>query len=150
MSESFPIPDNALEKELLTHIKKHTRVSRNVHKEHEKTLSFGDRTADALARVGGSWAFILGFIGFLFIWILINSVVFWVRPYDPFPFIFLNLVLSCLAAIQAPIILMSQNRQAEHDRIQAEHDYQVNLKAELEIQALHDKIDKVLEQLSKQ
>ncbi|MEO0146727.1 MAG: DUF1003 domain-containing protein, partial [candidate division WOR-3 bacterium] len=92
----------------------------------------------------GSWAFIGTFIGVLFAWITLNSVVFLWRPFDPYPFILLNLILSCLAAIQAPIILMSQNRQEARDRLHLQHDYQVNLKAELEIRNLHEKLDHLL------
>lgn len=100
--------------------------------------------ADRLADFGGSWLFIGIFCGTLAIWIIMNSVVMLMKPFDPYPYIFLNLILSCLAAIQAPVILMSQNRQEARDRIQAEHDYRINLKAELEIRHLHEKIDHLL------
>lgn len=100
--------------------------------------------ADKIATFGGSWAFLICFGVFLLIWILINSVALLWRPLDPYPFIFLNLLLSCLAAVQAPIIMMSQNRQEAKDRIRSEHDYQVNLKAELEIRHLHEKVDHLL------
>lgn len=102
--------------------------------------SFGQRAADAVAAFGGSWHFILIFLGVLAVWMVVNALVL-LRPYDPYPFILLNLVLSCIAALQAPIIMMSQRRQEAKDRIRAENDYRVNLKAELEIRALHDKID---------
>ena len=101
----------------------------------------GARLADAIARVGGSWTFILASIAFLLFWIMANVWLLGRETFDPYPFVFLNLVLSMLAALQAPIIMMSQNRQAARDRIDAAHDYEVNLKAEIEIMALHDKLD---------
>ncbi|MBX3531100.1 MAG: DUF1003 domain-containing protein [Rhizobiaceae bacterium] len=107
----------------------------------DKTSGVGNRLADAIARVGGSWSFILGFLVFLAVWVVANAVLLGAETFDPYPFVFLNLVLSMLAAIQAPIIMMSQNRQAARDRRDAEHDYEVNLKAEIEIMALHEKMD---------
>ncbi len=118
-------------------------ISRNTNDALDEQLSFGDRLADAVARFGGSWKFILGFFGFLLVWTLANAVLLGRDAFDPYPFIFLNLMLSMLAAIQAPIIMMAQNRQAQHDRIDAAHDYEVNLKAEIEIMALHDKLDQL-------
>jgi uncharacterized membrane protein len=105
--------------------------------------SRADRIADAIARVGGSWTFILSFIAFLILWIGANAWLLSRDAFDPYPFIFLNLVLSMIAALQAPIIMMSQNRQAARDRIDAAHDYEVNLKAEIEIMALHEKLDEL-------
>jgi uncharacterized membrane protein len=105
--------------------------------------TFGERMADRVAEFGGSWTFILLFGAFLVAWALINSVILATRAFDPYPFIFLNLLLSMIAAIQAPIIMMSQNRQGKKDRENAEHDYQVNLKAELEIMGLHEKLDEM-------
>ncbi|MGN6468372.1 MAG: DUF1003 domain-containing protein [Rhizobiaceae bacterium] len=117
-------------------------VSRDTNEAYEKHLSFGDRLADSIARVGGSWRFIIGFCLFLAVWASSNLLL--ARDaFDPYPFIFLNLLLSMLAAIQAPVIMMSQNRQAEHDRLDAAHDYEVNLKSEIEIMALHDKLDQL-------
>jgi len=118
-------------------------VSRPVHREFETNLGIGQRLADRVAAVGGSWGFILGFFFFLVVWTGSNA---WLlaRPFDPYPFIFLNLMLSMLAAVQAPIIMMSQNRQAARDRVQASQDFKINLKAELEILALHDKLDRLL------
>jgi uncharacterized membrane protein len=104
----------------------------------------GQRLADRVATFGGSWRFIILFAAVLFLWIAVNSVALIFRPFDPYPFIFLNLVLSCLAALQAPVIMMSQIRQEARDRLHAMHDYQVNLKAELEIRHLHQKIDHLL------
>jgi uncharacterized membrane protein len=106
-----------------------------------KEASLGDRVADAIARVGGSWSFIIGFLVFLAIWTLANAWMLGRDTFDPYPFVFLNLVLSMIAALQAPVIMMSQNRQTERDRLEATHDYEVNLKAEIEIMALHEKID---------
>jgi uncharacterized membrane protein len=104
----------------------------------------GERLADRLAAFGGSWTFLVCFGLFLVIWIGVNSALLVVRPVDPFPYILLNLVLSCLAALQAPVIMMSQNRQEAKDRLRSQHDYQVNLKAELEIRHLHEKMDHLL------
>lgn len=118
-------------------------VSRNRNESYDRKQSVGDRVADAVARFGGSWAFILGFLGFLSIWTIANTILLTRDAFDPYPFIFLNLVLSMIAALQAPIIMMSQNRQSARDRLEAEHDYAVNLKAELEIMALHEKLDAI-------
>lgn len=122
------------------------RIARNVMREFDAQLTFGERLADRVAAVGGSWRFIGGFGFFLLVWMIINSVVLATRAFDPYPFILLNLILSCLAALQAPIIMMSQNRQAEIDRLQAQNDYEVNIKAELEILQLHEKINQLREQ----
>ena len=108
--------------------------------------SFGARVADQIARIGGSWTFIIGFILFLILWTAGNAWLLTQNAFDPYPFIFLNLVLSMVAALQAPVIMMSQNRQAERDRIAAAHDYEVNLKAEIEIMALHEKLDELRHQ----
>jgi len=133
-----------LEREVLQSIQDHELLARNVDAEFEQRWSFGERLADRIATFGGSWAFLICFGAFLALWIGLNTVVLVVRPPDPYPFILLNLVLSCLAAIQAPIIMMSQNRQEAKDRLRSQHDYQVNLKAELEIRHLHDKVDHLL------
>jgi uncharacterized membrane protein len=106
---------------------------------------FWEDLADRVARVGGSWSFIFGFLAVLVVWVLINSPLMKALGivFDPYPFIFLNLILSMLAAIQAPVIMMSQNRAAKKDRVEAEHDYAVNLRAELEILRLHDRLDAI-------
>jgi uncharacterized membrane protein len=122
-------------------LKEQETISKNINTEFERRLTFGERVADRVAEFGGSWRFIISFFFVLVAWIAINSIVLLLRPFDPYPFILLNLVLSCLAAIQAPIILMSQNREESKDRLRSEHDYRVNLKAELEIRALGEKID---------
>jgi len=117
-------------------------VTKIVEQEFAEHMSFGDRLADKVAHFGGSWAFILTFGGILVVWIFINSfLVLASRSFDPYPFILLNLVLSTLAALQAPVIMMSQNRQAEKDRLHAQQDYEINLMAEVEIRDLHDKLD---------
>ncbi len=116
-------------------------VSHDVERESLSTESFGARAADRIASFGGSWAFLGLFGAFLSVWILFN--VEQPKPFDPYPFILMNLILSCIAAVQAPVILMSQNRQAEKDRLHAHADYEVNLKAEMEILALHEKMDEL-------
>jgi uncharacterized membrane protein len=120
----------------------------------EERETLGDRVADAVAKFGGSWAFMFTFGGILFVWILLNTIVLIFRtqsgePFDPYPFILLNLVLSMLAAIQAPVIMMSQNRQDAKDRIRSELDYQVNLKSELGIMQLHEKFDELRREILK-
>jgi uncharacterized membrane protein len=137
------------ERRVIAHIAARHHVARNVNTQMDETRSAGQTAADALARWCGSWTFVLGFALFLGVWALVNTIL--LAPgqrFDPYPFIFLNLVLSMLAAIQAPIIMMSQNRQAERDRVQAGQDYEVNLKAELEILALHEKIDHLTARLT--
>jgi uncharacterized membrane protein len=135
---------SSLEHEVVRSLREHELLSSDVESEFEQEWSFGERMADKIATFGGSWAFLICFGVFLFIWIGMNSFVLLSQPLDPYPFIFLNLILSCLAAIQAPIIMMSQNRQEAKDRIRSQHDYQVNLKAELEIRHLHEKVDHLL------
>jgi uncharacterized membrane protein len=118
-------------------------LSRDTNRDYAAASGTGERLADAIARVGGSWSFILAFLGFLAVWTIANAWLLGAERFDPYPFVFLNLVLSMLAAIQAPIIMMSQNRQTSRDRIDAAHDYEVNLKAEVEIMALHEKLDEM-------
>lgn len=130
-----------LEREVLESLSSQDILVENVNKKFERKLTFGQRAADKVARFGGSWKFILLFIALLIVWMIINTFFFTEEGFDPYPFILLNLVLSCLAAIQAPIIMMSQNRQAQRDRMQANEEYCTNLKAELEIQHLHSKLD---------
>lgn len=126
-------------------------ISRDAADIEEAEASVGDRLADRVAAVGGSWAFIVGFLTVLVGWMLLNTGILahWGRPFDPYPYIFLNLMLSMLAAIQAPIIMMSQNRSSDRDRVAASHDYEVNLRAELEIMRLHEKIDLLLGRLDR-
>nr|WP_145224356.1 DUF1003 domain-containing protein [Gimesia algae] len=133
-----------LDREILAAMQNHDLISSNVEHEFDQSWSLGDKMADQLATWGGSWSFLILFAIFMTIWILLNSVVLLWQPVDPYPFILLNLLLSCLAAIQAPIILMSQNRQETKDRRRAQNDYQINLKAELEIKLIHEKLDHIL------
>jgi uncharacterized membrane protein len=135
-----------IEKEVLDKIRRRERVSRNVEALHQEQLTFGQRVSDRLADVAGSWSFIFSFGLVLGIWVLVNSVAF-IHHWDKYPYILLNLMLSMLAAIQAPVIMMSQKRQEAHDRVRAEHDYAVNLKAEIEIQQMGQKLDALLERL---
>lgn len=125
-------------------IKNNSILSENIQDNYEEKLTTGQKLADKIALFGGSWAFIITFFSFILIWMIINIWILATKPFDPFPFILLNLILSCLAAIQAPIIMMSQNRQEQKDRIRAEHDYKINLKAELEIKLLSEKMDHIL------
>ena len=134
----------ALDQEVLESLRQHDLLSSNINLEFEEKLSFGKKLADKIAEFGGSWKFIILFAAVLIVWIGINSAILLWKPFDPYPFILLNLVLSCLAAIQAPVIMMSQNRQEAKDRLRAEFDYRINLKAELEIRHLHEKIDHLL------
>ena len=133
-----------LEKEVLKKIHNAELLAKNINEIRDETLTLGERVADRVARFGGSWIFIFSFFTIIVLWIALNAFVFINKPFDPYPFILLNLLLSCLAAIQAPIIMMSQNRQESKDRIRSEHDYQINLKAEMEIRLLHEKIDHLL------
>jgi len=119
-------------------------LSENIEPEMISQLTVGQRLSDRIASFGGSWTFILAYFAFIFIWLMINVWILVDTAFDPYPFILLNLILSCIAAIQAPIIMMSQNRQEQKDRIRSEHDYKINLKAELEIKLLSDKMDHLL------
>ncbi len=139
----------AIEKRVLKRARDRKIISTDVNAAFSANASLGERLADGIARVGGSWAFIISFLVFLVAWTILNTILLSSRAFDPYPFIFLNLILSMIAAIQAPIIMMSQNRQAERDRFEAAKDYEVNLKAELEVLSLHQKIDlQVLTELS--
>ncbi len=133
-----------LEHGVVRSLREQELLTTNVDAAFERKWTAGERLADRIASFGGSWRFLTLFGVFLLLWIGMNTLVLVRRPPDPYPFILLNLVLSCLAAIQAPIIMMSQNRQEAKDRVRAQHDYQVNLKAELEIRTLHEKMDHLL------
>jgi uncharacterized membrane protein len=135
---------SSLETEVLESLRQHELLSMNVDVESEKVWTFGERLADKMADFAGSWTFLICFGLFMAGWIIMNSLVLYFRPVDPFPFILLNLALSALAAVQAPIIMMSQNRQESRDRLRSQHDYQINLKAELEIRHLNEKLDHLL------
>ena len=133
-----------LENKVLESLKEQETIAQNINVEFEKQLTFGERLSDKLATFGGSWRFITIFFMLLAIWVIINSINLVNKNFDPYPFILLNLILSCLAAIQAPVIMMSQNRMETKDRIRARNDYLVNLKAELEIRNLNERIDNLL------
>jgi len=137
---------SSFDKEVLESIVNRDLLSKNVAQDFDDKLTFGEKLSDHIAQFGGSWAFISLFGLFLFVWMIINILVLTIHPFDPYPFILLNLILSCIAAIQAPIIMMSQNRQEDKDRKRAMHDYQVNLKAEIEIRQINDKIDHLMMQ----
>jgi uncharacterized membrane protein len=135
---------SVLDQEVIDSLQEHEILSENIGKEFEQELTFGEHLSDRIASFGGSWTFIMMFGAVLFVWIIINTIVLALRAFDPYPFILMNLILSCLAALQAPVIMMSQNRTEARDRARAENDYKVNLKAELEIRHLHEKIDHLL------
>ena len=135
---------SSLEQEVVHSLRDQETLSKDVDTEFEGEWTLGERLADRIAAFGGSWTFLICFGGFLVVWIGFNSFVLYARPPDPYPYILLNLILSCIAAIQAPVIMMSQNRQEAKDRLRSQHDYQVNLKAELEIRHLHEKVDHLL------
>jgi uncharacterized membrane protein len=135
---------SALDHEVIESLQQHEILSSDISKQFEKKLTFGERLSDHIAEFGGSWKFLITFGAVLLVWIAINGVILVTHAFDPYPFILLNLILSCLAAVQAPIIMMSQNRAEARDRLRAENDYKVNLKAELEIRHLHEKIDHLL------
>ncbi|MEI7036938.1 DUF1003 domain-containing protein [Fulvimonas yonginensis] len=135
---------SSLENDVLRSLREHELVSTDIEREFDRQWSFGERLADRIAAFGGSWTFLACFGLFLLAWVGMNSFVLWRHPPDPYPYIFLNLLLSCLAAIQAPVIMMSQNRQEAKDRLRSQHDYKINLKAELEIRHLHEKVDHLL------
>lgn len=133
-----------LEQEVVDSLREQENLTENINRAFERSITFGQHVADRVATFGGSWIFIGAFFLVLAAWIGINSVATIRTPFDPYPYILLNLILSCLAAIQAPIIMMSQNRIEVRDRLRSENDYQVNLKAELEIRHLHEKLDVLL------
>lgn len=133
------------DRKLLEKIARRRTVARNINAEFEEQLTFGERVSDRVAEIGGSWAFIIGFGTLIILWVILNSFILvrWNGSFDAYPYVFLNLILSMVAAIQAPVIMMSQNRQSDKDRLAAAHDYEVNLKAEIEIAALHEKLDQL-------
>lgn len=135
------------EQRVLRRIAKRTAISQNINEAYRDSMTFGQRVADQVAIFGGSWSFIIAFLVILLGWVTLNSLFLsGANVFDPYPFIFLNLILSMLAAIQAPVIMMSQNRQSMKYRLAAAHDYEVNLKAELEIMDLHEKLDQLRNQ----
>lgn len=130
------------ERRVIERVARRVAISKNTNDVHDGTLTFGERLADKVASFGGSWTFLILFAAVLLFWVALNSLMM-AKAFDPYPYILLNLFLSMLASVQAPIIMMSQNRHSEKDRIQATHDYEVNLKAEIEIMALHEKLDEM-------
>jgi uncharacterized membrane protein len=133
-----------IDSDVMYAIKNNSILSENIQDVIETEMTIGERVADKVASFGGSWTFIITFFSFIIFWMILNILFIASKPFDPYPFILLNLILSCLAAIQAPIIMMSQNRQEQKDRQRSEHDYKINLKAELEIKILGEKIDHLL------
>jgi uncharacterized membrane protein len=133
-----------LDAEVVSALKQQELLTADVNKEFDERVTPGQWVADRIARFGGSWGFILGFAAVLAAWIFVNSTALLAGHFDPYPYILLNLVLSCLAAIQAPVIMMSQNRQEAKDRLRSEHEYRVNLKAELEVRHLGARFDLLL------
>src|SRR5436190_21046972 len=127
---------SVLDQEVIESLEQHEILTADIEKQFEKKLTFGERLSDRIAEFGGSWKFLITFGAVIVVWIGVNAVLLATRAFDPYPFILLNLILSCLAAVQAPVIMMSQNRAESRDRLRAENDYKVNLKAELEIRHL--------------
>lgn len=133
-----------LDKTVLSSLTNKTTLSDKIDDEEEQKLTIGQKLADNVASFGGSWTFIISFAIFIIIWIIINTVLLSKKSFDPYPFILLNLMLSCLAALQAPVIMMSQNRQESKDRDRSKKDYMINLKAEVEVRTLHEKMDHLI------
>ncbi len=133
-----------LEKEIAKKAAAHTSISKRLDKQFEKSTTSSQKLADQFAAAIGSWRFILVFIGLLVVWVLLNAVLWLNQGFDPYPFTLLNVILSCVAALQAPIILMAQNRIAIKENIRAQHDYEIDLKSEMELASLHEKIDHLL------
>ncbi len=133
-----------LDKDVIRSLSKHEIISKNIESEFNQKASFANRLSDRIAGFGGSWKFITIFVAIIIVWVAVNTLALLARPFDPYPYILLNLVLSFVAALQAPIILMSQNRQEQRDRLRGIHDYKIDLKAELEIRHLHEKIDHLI------
>ncbi|SFE30992.1 Uncharacterized membrane protein [Chitinophaga sp. CF118] len=133
-----------LEKTVIEKLRDHKTLTDHLDDEEAGSMTLGQRVADKIATFGGSWTFIISFLTFILIWIGANLYLLMNKGFDPYPFILLNLILSCLAALQAPVIMMSQNRQEEKDRLRSKNDYMINLKSELELRILHDKIDHLI------
>jgi len=135
----------AKEDEEILHALLHEKISQDSITQHDSKLTIGQKAADGLAKFAGSWTFIIYFFIILVLWIVLNATVL-SKPFDIYPFILMNLILSCLAAIQAPVIMMSQNRQEQKDRLRAKNDYKVNLKSEIIVEDIHNKLDTIIEQ----
>jgi uncharacterized membrane protein len=135
---------SAVEHEIADKAARHLTLAEDIEREFAATTTWGQRLADRVSQVGGSWPFVIWFFVVMAVWVVVNGVMFTRNAFDPYPFILLNLLLSCLAAVQAPIIMMSQNRMNQRDRRQADQDFRVNLKAEIEVATLHEKVDHLL------
>src|SRR5438046_10119101 len=135
---------SALDQEVIESLQQHEILSEDISKQFERKLTFGERLSDHIAEFGGSWKFLISFGAVLLIWIAIHGVILVTHAFDPYPFLLRNVILSCLAAVQAPIIMMSQNRSEQRERLRAENDYKVHFKPELEIRHLHQKIHHLL------
>jgi uncharacterized membrane protein len=135
---------SSLEKQVVDAMQNDQLLTDKLNDDKTDKLSYGQKLADKVASFGGSWKFIIIFGAFLTVWMILNSILLAAKIFDPYPFILLNLILSCIAALQAPVIMMSQNRQEEKDRERAKNDYMINLKSELEIRLLHDKLDHLI------
>lgn len=133
-----------LEEEETLHLLLQEKVSKNINHLSDSSQTFGEKMADRIAKFAGSWTFITIFVSCLLIWIILNSLLLANNAFDKYPFILLNLILSCIAAIQAPVIMMSQNRQEEKDRLRGQNDYKINLKSEIIIEDLHEKLDQLI------
>jgi len=135
---------SVVEREIASKAAHHLTLAEDIERDFEQSTTRGQRLADRVSEVGGSWGFVSGFLATIVLWVLLNVIVFHDRGFDPYPFILLNLLLSCLAAVQAPIIMMAQNRMSQRDRRQADQDFRINLKAEIEVATLHEKVDHLL------
>ncbi|MBL8727151.1 MAG: DUF1003 domain-containing protein [Planctomycetes bacterium] len=135
---------SAVEREIADKAARHLTLAEDIEREFAATTTWGQRLADRVSQIGGSWPFVIWFFAVMLVWVVVNGVMFTSNAFDPYPFILLNLLLSCLAAVQAPIIMMSQNRMNQRDRRQADQDFRVNLKAEIEVATLHEKVDHLL------
>jgi uncharacterized membrane protein len=140
-------PLSERDRRVIARVARRVHVARNINQVFDERLTLGERLADRVAAVGGSWGFIVGCTVFLLAWAALNGLVLAASAFDPYPFVFLNLLLSMVAALQAPVIMMSQNRQASKDRLAAAMDYEVNIKSETAISELHDKVDRMQAQI---
>jgi uncharacterized membrane protein len=140
-------PLSERDRRVIARVARRVHVARNINQVFDERLTLGERLADRVAAVGGSWGFIVGCTVFLLAWAALNGFVLAASAFDPYPFVFLNLLLSMVAALQAPVIMMSQNRQASKDRLAAAMDYEVNIKSETAIAELHDKVDRMQAQI---
>lgn len=141
--------DNTVDEEEMLHLLLERKFAVNAESASKNELTFGERMADSIAQFAGSWTFIISFVSCLLLWIIVNAFILSNHAFDVYPFILLNLILSCVAALQAPVIMMSQNRQEAKDRLRSQNDYKINLKSEIFIEDLHRKLDQLLEEQHK-